>query len=326
MWMRCGLWIVGAVGLVAAACGSSPATVSPPAAIEQGVGLAVGQPEATPTETLIPTPTPRPSSKSFVLTPFPVVGPPTSLGLPVPAVNASAVLVMDEASGAVLFEQNAEAQLAPASLTKIATAVVALQAGGLERWHDTIATDSRTMTSSTVMGLVSGDYFTLRDLLYGLMLPSGNDAAIEIARKVSGSEAAFVADMNHLAQTLNLQETHFQNPHGLGASNHVTSAYDLAVLTRYAFTVPGFAELAAARSWVARGGRTIAMANLNSLVNSYPGADGVKVGYTRRAGRTLVASATRNGHRVIVVILNDNESQADGAKLLDWAFAGHQWP
>jgi D-alanyl-D-alanine carboxypeptidase (penicillin-binding protein 5/6) len=294
------------------------------ASLLQAVVLA--EPSATPTEVTIPSPTPKPSSKLSQLVPPASAPAPVLLrNTLVPYVDAAAVVIMDEASGAVLWENNSEAPLAPASLTKIATAVIALQSGGLDRVF-TSDVDSKAMTGQSVMGLVPGDQFTLHDLLYGLMLPSGNDAALVIARGIAGSDAAFVAKMNLLATALGLMETRFVNPHGLSASGHETSAYDLAVLTRYAMSVPGFAELAGAYSWTARGSRTIGMYNANAFVSRYSGGDGVKVGYTRRAGHTLVASATRSGHRVYAVLLNAPNSQADAAKLLDWAFANYTWP
>jgi D-alanyl-D-alanine carboxypeptidase len=243
-----------------------------------------------------------------------------------PEVSAGAMLVMDDASGAVLLERNADTPLAPASLTKIATAVVTLQeAGDLDR-RVRVDVDSMQMPGSTVMGLLPGDEFTVRDLLYGLMLPSGNDAALALARIVSGSDSAFVGRMNDLLARLGLVESHFENPHGLGARNHLTSAYDFAVLTRYAMTVPGFTELASAKYWLASGLRTIPLYNLNTFLTAYPGADGVKVGFTELAGHTLVASATRWGHRVYVVLLNDAQSQADATKLMNWVFANYTWP
>jgi D-alanyl-D-alanine carboxypeptidase (penicillin-binding protein 5/6) len=182
------------------------------------------------------------------------------------------------------------------------------------------------MPGSSIMGLVPGDRFTQRDLLYGLMLPSGNDAALALARGISGSDEAFVGRMNALMVALGLYDTTFVNPHGLSNPNHLTTAYDLAALSRYAMSYPGFEELAAARSWTAQGSRVIGMSNANALVSQYAGGDGVKVGYTRRSGQTLVASATRDGHRVFVVLLTAPQSQADAHKLLDWAFANHTWP
>jgi D-alanyl-D-alanine carboxypeptidase len=232
---------------------------------------------------------------------------------------------MDEASGAVLFEKDADRRLAMASLTKIATAVVAIESGNLDR-EVIVDFDRSELRRSTLMGIEGGDEFALLDLLYGLMLPSGNDAALAIGRAVAGSDRAFVDAMNGLAARLGLADTHFVNPHGLGRPGHYSSARDLAVLARYAMSLPEFQPLASTRYWVAEGSRTIAMGNLNPMLGAYAGADGVKTGYTRSAGKTLVVSVTRNGHRVYVVLLNAPERENDARLLLDWALANHTWP
>jgi D-alanyl-D-alanine carboxypeptidase len=241
-----------------------------------------------------------------------------------PETPAAAAVVVDEASGAVLYDRNAYLSLQPASLTKIATLVLALEAGGLDTEVE-VNVDSTAMRGSSVMGLLPGDRFTLRDLLYGLMLPSGNDAALAIGRHIAGSDEAFVARMNQLLARLELRTSHFVNPHGLSATDHVASAYDLAVLSRYGMSLPGFREIVTAGSWTARGSRTIVLGNINTFL-SYRGADGVKTGFTRRGGPTLVASATRNGHRLYAVVLNSGSRDSDARRLLDWAFASYVWP
>ena len=245
-------------------------------------------------------------------------------GATLPEIEALAAIVVDEASGAVLWEHNAHEALPPASLTKIATAVVTLEKGGLERVV-TVDVDSREMPGSSVMGLRPGDEFTLQDLLFGLMLPSGNDAALAVGRAVSGSDEAFVDEMNALVARLGLTSSNYTNPHGLTAQGHVSSAFDLAMLSRYAMSLEGFLPLAETREWTAVGSRSLPMGNLNALLRNYAGADGIKVGFTNRAGRTLVASASRGDNRVYVVLLNAPNSQADAAKLLDWAFQWHRW-
>jgi D-alanyl-D-alanine carboxypeptidase len=260
----------------------------------------------------------------LLLVPEPWAPPPMGTGLPVPLIDARAAIVIDEASGAVLFAQQAERALAPASLTKIATAIVALEEGNLD---STVVVDvnSESMEDSTVMGLLPGDRFRLRDLLYGLMLRSGNDAAIAIGRHMAGSEDAFAEKMNALAVRFGLNETNFVNAHGLSRRNHLSSALDLAVLSRYAMSVPGFAEIVGTPYWTALGSRTIEMTNLHPFTFAYPGGDGIKTGYTERAGRTMVASAVRGGHRVYVVLLNAPEMEKDAVALMDWAFANHRW-
>lgn len=243
---------------------------------------------------------------------------------PAPANTALAAVVMDEASGAVLYEKDAHRQLPPASLTKIATAILAAESGRLDE-AVTVDVDSRTMRGSTVMGLIPGDWFTLRDLVHGLMLPSGNDAGLAIGRALAGSDAAFVQQMNGLSRRLGLADTSWANPHGLGGASHYTSAYDLAILSRYYMSFSDLRDVVAKPSYSARGDRTIQMWTLNPLFG-YPGVDGLKTGYTRTAGNTLVTSRVKDGNRIFVVILNDGNRAGDAWALTQWAFAAYRWP
>lgn len=241
-----------------------------------------------------------------------------------PAVSARAVAVVDAESGRVLYEVRGHERLSPASTTKIMTAILALEAVP----GDTAVvstTDASRMIGSSVMGLRPGVPITVRDLLYGLMLPSGNDAALEIARAVSGDRAAFVALMNAKASELGLVDTQFMNPHGLDARGHYSSAYDLSMLTRYAMANEEFRRIVGARSYYLGLPSDYSINNGNSLLNTYPGAEGVKIGWTDRAGWTLVASAVRDGRRVFVTVLDSQDRDADAAALFDWAFASHRW-
>lgn len=236
-----------------------------------------------------------------------------------PAVEAKAAVVIDGTTGMVLSQQDAHLALPPASLTKMVTAILAIEEGDLDAWVKT-EVDSRQMPGSSLMGLLPGDCFRLRDLVYGLMLPSGNDAALAIARYVAGSDQAFVERMNGLMTRLGLKDSHFVNPHGLDAAGHTASAYDLAMVARYAMALPFFAQVVSTPQWSANGSRTINLPNVNGFLMSYSGADGVKTGFTDAAGRTLVASATRDGRRVFVALLNAPDRYGDAGKLLDWAF------
>ena len=249
-----------------------------------------------------------------------------SRAAPLPVVPARAYILVDEASGAVLAESGATRRLAPASVTKIATAVLLLELGHLDGVATVDIDFNDLEPDSTVMGLAPGDRYTFRDLLYGLMLRSGNDAAIAIARAVSGDETRFVNTMNALAARLELADTHFTDPHGLGGPEHYTSAHDLAALTRYAFTIPGFAEVVRETRWDAHGSKQIELWNSNVFLYAYDGADGVKIGYTEEADRTLVASATRNGHRLIAVVLGDSYAATHASNLLDWGWESACWP
>jgi D-alanyl-D-alanine carboxypeptidase len=245
--------------------------------------------------------------------------------VPPPDISARAAIVIDDASGAVLFDEGGHQALPPASLTKIATAILAIEGSDVTGWARSNV-DARQLVGSTVMGLRPGDCFLVQDLLYGLMLNSGNDAAIAIAEHQAGTVDAFVDQMNTLLVRLGLTDSHFSDPHGLGDDEHIASPHDLAMLARYAMRLPGFADIVATSARTVEGSRTIQLRNLNRFLTRYDGADGVKTGFTEEAGRTLVASAVRDGHRLFAVMLNDDFRFTDAAALFDWAFANYEWP
>ncbi len=260
--------------------------------------------------------------------PAPVAPAPRKIGLkPAPQVGAAAVAVIDGDSGALLYDKNANTPRPPASLTKIATAILAVEGTEMSSGV-TVDVDGPRMAArdgSTIMGLRPGDCYSMRDLLYGLMLPSGNDAAVAIAKYEAGSEAAFVKQMNTLARRLGLTGTTFTDPHGLGSPQHRSTAYDLAMMARYGMTLPAFREVVGAPLSTTGGSRTIPLYNTNALLQRYPGADGVKTGFTEEAGRTVVVSAVRNGHRVFVALLDDLYREDSAVALLDWVFQNYQW-
>jgi D-alanyl-D-alanine carboxypeptidase (penicillin-binding protein 5/6) len=241
-----------------------------------------------------------------------------------PPITAQAAVVLDGETGRVLYDLGAHARRPPASTTKIMTALLAVEHGGLD---DTVISDvdGSQMIGSSVMGLRPGLPITVRDLLYGLMLPSGNDAALLLAEHDDGSVQAFVEEMNRKAEELGLRDTHFVNPHGLDSREHYSSAYDLARLARVAMQNPEFAKVVSTQWWHLAPPSDYDLHNGNSMLETYPGADGVKIGWTEDAGWTLVASATRDGHRLFAVVLNSTDRDADASALLDWAFGSFQW-
>jgi D-alanyl-D-alanine carboxypeptidase len=272
-------------------------------------------------------PTVVPAATATVVVPTPTPAGPVKTGkaLP-PSVGASFIVVIDEDSGQVLYERGSSQRTAPASITKIMTALVAIERGKPDDRFK-VEFDSTELVDSTLMGIHPGDEVTLEDLLYGLMLPSGNDAALAIANHIAGSKQAFVQMMNDKAQELGLQNTHFMNPHGLDETGHYTSAYDITMTARYAMQhYPLFRQLAAAKSWSVKGQRPYDVWNLNKFLYNYDGADGVKIGYTDNAGKTIVASATRKGHRVYVGLMRCTNIVTDSAPLMDWVFANYTWP
>ncbi|MBI2939351.1 MAG: D-alanyl-D-alanine carboxypeptidase [Chloroflexi bacterium] len=277
-------------------------------------------PSATPTQA------PSPTSTPALPTPTPTLAGPVKVGqAQPPPISAESAIVVDGESGAVLYERNAHLRLPPASTTKIVTALVALERGDpADRVQ--VRYDATELVDSTLMGILVGDIVTLEDLLYGLMLPSGNDAALAIANHVAGSKEQFVALMNQKAAELGLPDSHFVNPHGLDADEHYSSAADLVAFARYGMArYPLFVRLSAAKYWEVRGSRSWEIYNLNKLLSLYKGADGVKIGYTDLALRTIVASATRDGHRVFVALLRSRDLWTDTPRLLDYAFSNFRW-
>ena len=237
-----------------------------------------------------------------------------------PQLTARAALLADARTGTILFEQAAHERLAPASTTKIMTALIALEQGDLA---DVVTVPREALTvGEASMGLEAGEEVTLGDLLYGLLLVSANDAALTIAIHIGGSVEDFVALMNERAAALGLTDTHFVNPHGLDDPQHLTSAADLLTLTREALSNPDFARIVAT-SQATVAGRPLV--NTNQLLETYEGADGVKTGTTDAAGECLVASVTREEGQAIVVVLGSSDRYADVKALLDFYFENYGW-
>jgi D-alanyl-D-alanine carboxypeptidase len=242
---------------------------------------------------------------------------------PPPTVAARSAVVIDEATGKTLFGRDEHQRLPMASTTKIMTALVAVERGQLDQMV-TVDVDAADMPDSSVMGLRPGERLTLRDLLYGMLLPSGNDAAVAIARAVGGSEPAFVALMNRRAAELGLADTHFANPHGLDAPDHYTTAVDLAQIARVALRNPTIAQIVATKEKTIRGRDTYNLKNTNRLLTRSD-VEGVKTGTTDLAGSCLVAAFRRNGHPVISVVLNTPDYAPDSLALADYSYSTYAW-
>ena len=271
--------------------------------------------------TVSPSATPRPPTS----TPAPAA-PIPSRATSAPLVTAAAIAIVDGASGALLYDKDAHGSYPPASLTKIITALVALRHGRLEQ-EITANYDPAQLPDSTLMGIKPGERYTLEDLLYGLLLPSGGDAALAIANAIGGSVPSFVAMMNAEATRLGLRNSNFVNPHGLDAPDLRSSAYDMAIAGRFGtLTYPIFRTIVGTRAWDVHGTRSFEIYNLNKFLWNYQGADGVKIGYTDLAGRTIVASATRNGHQVIVSLMRLGDYVGDTVPLFNWAYESFKWP
>ena len=233
-------------------------------------------------------------------------------------VSASSAILMDMDSGRVLYERNAGARMLIASTTKILTALVAIRDGNLS---DTVKVSREAAyTEGSSMYLKEGEELTLETLLYGLLLCSGNDAAVAVAEHVGGSVKGFVKRMNETAAELGMEDSSFANPNGLDDEAHYSTAYDMALLARAAMGNETLVRIASTRT-VSIGGRT--MTNHNKLLSYVDGCLGLKTGYTRAAGRTLVSCAERNGQRLIAVTLQDGNDWADHQSLYDYGFSAY---
>jgi len=253
----------------------------------------------------------------------PLAPPAVAQDAPQPAPGARAAIVVDATSGAVLYERNAHQPLHPASLTKMVTALTAIERAPLDR---IVRVSHPIVVTPVLIGLEEGDEIPLEQVLYGLLLNSGNDAALAIAESVGdGSVDRFVGWMNELAARLGLKDTHFVNPHGLDADGHVASAYDLAIVGRALMHQPILAKIVSQPRHDYEGQVHWAFKTRNPLLGVYDGVDGIKTGFDDLAGLCLVATAERDGHRAIAVVLNSNQYGADAASLLDYAFADHRW-
>ena len=234
------------------------------------------------------------------------------------AVSAHSAVVLDGTTGECLFAQNADEQLPMASTTKIMTAITAIEMGDIDRTYR--VKKEYTLVEGSSMYLREGEEISLRDTLYGLMLMSGNDAALAVAGECGGQEA-FVAAMNAKAEALKLFHTHFDNPNGLDGETHYTTARELAKLAAYAMENETFREIVSTTTYT-NAGRT--MTNHNKMLRLYPDAVGVKTGFTKRAGRCLVSAAERDGRRLIAVTLNAPDDWNDHMAMLDAAFARYE--
>ncbi|NYB74032.1 D-alanyl-D-alanine carboxypeptidase [Sedimentibacter hydroxybenzoicus DSM 7310] len=250
-------------------------------------------------------------------------------------------ILIDVKTGTILYENKANQKMYPASLTKIMTAILVIEVGNLS---DVITIDDDTPheIEGSHIALEEGEILTLKDLLYALMLPSANDAALALAKHYGGSEEKFVKIMNERAKELGAYNTHFANPHGLHDPNHYTTAADLALIAKYAMENETFREIVSTERYeippTNKKSETRYFANLNKLIHntsynqiyvngayidpSYEYATGIKTGYTPEAGNTLVASASKDGTDLIAVIMNgvSLEMYQDAHNLFNYGF------
>lgn len=258
--------------------------------------------------------------------PAPLSAASTVLAYPAPPIQARAAILVDTRSGAVLYQKNADARLAMASTTKITTAILAIQHGGLS--HLVRVSHQAATVGESTMGLVEGERLTARQLLYGLLLNSGNDAAIALAQHVAGSVPRFVARMNDLAHRLHMRNTHYVTPHGLDEPGHYSSARDLSIIARYAMRNATFRRIVVTENYhilATSHNREHWLANINRVLYWYPGINGVKPGQTDNAGLCQVVSVNRDGKQLVAVLLNTPNLVTDIRNLLNYGLHDFRW-
>lgn len=236
--------------------------------------------------------------------------------------NSRIALIYDRASGRILYEKNGNKQTPMASTTKIMTAIVVLENANLK---DTVTITSKAAgTGGSRLGLKKNDKITVNDLLYGLMLRSGNDAAVALAIHVGGSIEGFAQMMNDKAKEMELTNSHFVVPHGLDNEGHYTTAYELAKMADYALNVAKFKEIVSCQTaTIYINGYAKVINNTNQLLGSISGVYGVKTGFTNGAGRCLVSSCKRDDLDIITVIIGADTTKmrtADTIKLIQYAY------
>lgn len=260
----------------------------------------------------------------FVILLVSISGTAGSVQADVPPTSAEAACLIDADTGRILYRVNPDKWVHPASTTKIVTMITALDQGKDKLDKPLHISWEAANTEPSSLGIAPGDQITLKEALRGMMVVSGNDAAVAVAETVGGSVAGFADMMNAEAVKMGATHSHFVNPNGLTAAEHHTTAVDMARMAAYGLKhYPEFAYTVALPSYQMRyiDGHTKYVTTTNHFLTSgYEGASGVKTGYTQAAGDCLVASATRNGHTLVVALFNDDDRWEDAPAILDYGF------
>ena len=245
------------------------------------------------------------------------------------ATNASSVIVMEPTTGEIIYERNSHERRHPASMTKIMTMLLVMEAieKDIIKWDDivTVSSNASGMGGSQIL-LETGEQMSVYDMFKGLAVASGNDAAVALAEKIAGTEEMFVKMMNDRAKELGLQDTNFKNCHGLDDANHYSSAYDMAIMAKELVKHEKIFEFTSIYEDYLRKGtdRSFWLVNTNKLVRFYPGVDGLKTGYTSEAGFCITATANINDMRIITVVMGEPDSETrnkDVSSVFDYVYA-----
>lgn len=248
------------------------------------------------------------------------------------AENAKSAILIEASTGEILFEKNADERLVPASMTKMMSMLVIIEAieNGDLKWNQEIqvSENASSMGGSQIL-LETGEKMSVRDLFKGVAIASGNDAVVALAEAVAGTEDAFVQKMNDKAKELGLKNTNFKNPHGLDTANHYSSARDMSLIAKELVKHEKVLEFTSVYEDYLRENtdRKIWLVNTNKLVRFYDGVDGLKTGFTEGAGYCLTATAKKDGMRVIAVVMGEADSKTrnqEVSEMLDYAFAQYK--
>jgi len=251
--------------------------------------------------------------------------PPISKNFSVPALSARAVIVKDLTTDTILYEKDSSIPFPIASTTKIMTALVASE---YFKQNSVLTVKQGATISGSRVGLFSGEDLSFRSLLYGMLLPSGNDAAYTIAENYPGGVLGFVSAMNKKASALNLFDTHFDNPAGFDSLKHYSSARDMATITEEALKDSTLARIFSTKETniVSIDKKHIhELANLNKLLAQVKGVLGVKTGYTEEAKENLVTYISRDGHKILTVVLGSDDRFGESTKLIEWVYHNFTW-
>lgn len=243
--------------------------------------------------------------------------------------SAKSVVLMEASTGQIIYQRNANEKLHPASMTKMMSMLLIMEAieKGSIKWTDMVtASENASGMGGSQILLETGEKMSVDDLFKGIAIASGNDAVVALAEKVAGTEDAFVKMMNDKAKELGLKNTNFKNPHGLDATDHYSSAYDMAMIGKELVKHEKVLEYSSIYEYYLRDGtdRKTWLVNTNKLVRFYDGVDGLKTGYTKEAGYCLTATAMKNGMRIIAVVMGEPDSKTrnkEVTELLDYAYA-----
>lgn len=265
------------------------------------------------------------ATTTAIVKPTEIIPAKTSMYQDPPEFTAHSAVITDAATGTVLFAKNADLKHLPASTTKLMTALVALEKCSPNK----IITVGPQDTEGSKMGLTEGDQVSVENLLYGLLIPSGNDAANVLANSCADSYSDFIVQMNNKASDLGMVNTHFVNPIGFDNDFQYSTALDLARLAKVAVTNPLIAKIVDTKSTVITditGKKTYYLENVNKLLGTVEGLVGIKTGETEGALEILISKTTRGGNSIIVVVLGSKHRFEESQQLIEWAFKNYYWP